>query len=916
MSSRVIFISHEQKLRFSPNVVRNQKYNVFTFIPCVLFEQFKQFLNFYFLIMAVSQFIPAIRVGYLSTYWGPLTFVIFVTLCREGFDDFRRHIRDREVNSCRYEKLTATDRRKVKSSQLQVGDLIVVHKNQRVPADMVLLRTSEKSGTCFIRTDQLDGETDWKLKVAYPASQHLDDDTTFQKLFSLNLQLYADKPQQDIHSFFGTIKYVSMIFLFSDFLRYPLIGVIIYTGSETRSALNTSQARSKIGRLDNEVNNLTKMLFVVVAVLALVMVCLKGFHGPWYLTYFRFVLLFSYIIPLSIRKLTSSLRVNLDMAKLVYSFLISRDKQIAGTLVRSSTIPEELGRISFLLCDKTGTLTQNNMAVEALVICNNVTPVTEESDNSSKSPFESTEATSYQASSPDEVALVSWANSMGLKLYSRDLHAITEEETKVITFFLKGADVVMKTKVCYNDWLEEECANLAREGLRTLVVAKSVLSDLEYEKFDVQYNQAKTSLMNRSMKIDAVMTSIERDMQLLCVTGVEDMLQTDVRVTLELLKNADIKVWMLTGDKLETALCIAKSSGIITRNQTVYTFDTVTNRTDARIELNNFSRKTGVAAVISGDSLKVLLCEYEEEFSELMSRSPAVVCCRCSPEQKAEIVRMLKKCHKTKLVAAVGDGGNDVSMIQAADAGIGIVGKEGKHASLAADFSINQFSFLGRLFLVHGRFCYKRSCSLAQFVIHRGLIISTMQAVFSCVFYFVSVSLYQGMLMVAYSTVYTMFPVFSLTMDQDVDDRIAMTYPEIYKELGKGRSLSLKTFFLWFLVSIYQGAVIMYGALVLFDADFIHIVSITFTSLILTELIMVALTVHKWHWAMGLAEVFSFLVYALSLLFLPSFFDIEFVRSAEFLWKTTAITAVSCVPLYVAKCLRIKCAPPIYTKLS
>ena len=167
----------------------------------------------------------------------------------------------------------------------------------------------------------------------------------------------------------------------------------------------------------------------------------------------------------------------------------------------------------------------------------------------------------------------------------------------------------------------------------------------------------------------------------------------------------------------------------------------------------------------------------------------------------------------------------------------------GKQASLAADFSINQFSYLSRLLLVHGRNSYKRSAALSQFVMHRGLIISVMQAIFSSIFYFASISLYQGFLLVGYGTVYTMFPVFSLVLDKDVRSEIALLYPELYKELSKGRSLSFKTFFLWVFISIYQGGAIMYGSFLLFDDDFIHVVSITFTSLILTELLMVALTV-------------------------------------------------------------------------
>lgn len=145
-------------------------------------------------------------------------------------------------------------------------------------------------------------------------------------------------------------------------------------------------------------------------------------------------------------------------------------------------------------------------------------------------------------------------------------------------------------------------------------------------------------------------------------------------------------------------------------------------------------------------------------------------------------------------------------MIQAADVGVGIVGKEGKQASLAADFSVTQFSFLTKLLLWHGRNSYRRSAKLAQFVIHRGLIISVMQAVFSSIFFFAPIALYQGWLMVGYATIYTMAPVFSLVLDRDVSEDLAIIYPELYKETTKGRALSYKTFFKWLMISVYQGS--------------------------------------------------------------------------------------------------------------
>ncbi|XP_025050851.1 probable phospholipid-transporting ATPase IIB isoform X3 [Alligator sinensis] len=688
------------------------------------------------------------------------------------------------------------------------------------------------------------------------------------------------------------------------------------------------------------------------------------------------------------------------MGKAAYGWMIMKDDNIPGTVVRTSTIPEELGRLVYLLTDKTGTLTQNEMifkrlhlgtvsygtdtmdeiqshiissysqmhsqssgnstsstpsrktqssapkvrksvssriheAVKAIALCHNVTPVyesrtgvTAETEYAEVDQDFSDENRTYQASSPDE-----------------------DESTGEITFYMKGADVAMSTIVQYNDWLEEECGNMAREGLRTLVVAKKSLTEEQYQDFENRYNQAKLSIHDRALKVAAVVESLEREMELLCLTGVEDQLQTDVRPTLEMLRNAGIKIWMLTGDKLETATCIAKSSHLVSRTQDVHIFRPVTNRGEAHLELNAFRRKHDCALVISGDSLEVCLKYYEHEFVELACQCPAVVCCRCSPTQKAHIVKLLQH-HTGKRTCAIGDGGNDVSMIQAADCGIGIEGKEGKQASLAADFSITQFKHIGRLLMVHGRNSYKRSAALGQFVMHRGLIISTMQctahgsilsnlvmlsfkmccllffkAVFSSVFYFASVPLYQGFLMVGYATIYTMFPVFSLVLDQDVKPEMALLYPELYKDLTKGRSLSFKTFFIWVLISIYQGGILMYGALLLFESEFVHVVAISFTALILTELLMVALTIRTWHWLMVVAEFLSLGCYVASLAFLNEYFgigrvsfgaflDVAFITTVTFLWKVSAITVVSCLPLYILKYLKRKFSPPSYSKLT
>ncbi|KAL9974886.1 hypothetical protein ACROYT_G011986 [Oculina patagonica] len=1018
MKPRTVVLGRESATqKFPRNVIRNQKYNIITFIPLTLYNQFKFFLNMYFLVVASSQFIPELRIGYLYTYWSPLAFVVFVTMCREAYDDFLRFKRDKEVNSSQYKKLTKKGIVSVPSSAIKVSDLIIVEKDQRVPADMVFLRTSEKNGACFLRTDQMDGETDWKLRLTVAPCQRLPCDAD---MLNISASVYAEKPQKDIHSFVGTftrydgerteipLSIEHTMWANTVIASGTAVGVVIYTGAETRSVMNTSNPETKFGLIDAEVNNLTKVLFIATMSLSLVLVSIKGYNGPWYRYFVRFILLFSYIIPLS-------LRVSLDLGKVVYSWMMIHDKDIPGTVVRSSTIPEELGRIGYLLSDKTGTLTENEMvfkrlhlgtvsfgtdsmeevishvnasydpssgtsskksaqgskvrrtvvtrvheAVKALALCHNVTPVNEDTETNEATRVRLDSVTSddsdveggnnrivtYQASSPDEVALVTWTESVGLTLVHRDISSMrlktpygqilvynilqifpfTSETKRMgiivrdmasgeITFYMKGADTVMSSIVQYNDWLEEECGNMAREGLRTLVVAKKVLTEDQYQEFEHRYNQAKLNINDRAAKVMDVQRTLEHDLELLCLTGVEDKLQIDVRPTLEMLRNGGIKIWMLTGDKLETATCIAQSSRLVARNQTIHTFKQISNRSEAHLELNSLRRKNDCALIIKGDSLEVCLRHYEHEFMELACQCPVVVCCRCSPQQKADIVKLLKK-HTGKRTCAIGDGGNDVSMIQAADAGVGIEGKEGRQASLAADFSITQFRYLGRLLVWHGRNSYKRSAALSQFVIHRGLIISVMQAVFSCVFYFASVSLFPGFLLIGYGTVYTMFPVFSLVLDEDVPSDIALIYPELYKDLSKGRSLSYKTFFVWILISIYQGGIIMFGGLLLFDQDFIHVVSITFTALILTELLMVALTIRTWHWLMLLAEVISLALYVGTLIVLRSYFDSKFLVSTEFLWKVVVITLVSCLPLYILKYLRRKYAPPSYSKLT
>lgn len=148
---------------------------------------------------------------------------------------------------------------------------------------------------------------------------------------------------------------------------------------------------------------------------------------------------------------------------------------------------------------------------------------------------------------------------------------VRENETGEITFVQKGADVVMAKIVQKNDWLDEECGNMAREGLRTLVVGRKRLSQEHYRRFDMRHKEAQLDMLDRNAAVaDVIASELELELELLALTGVEDKLQEDVKPTLELLRNAGLKIWMLTGDKIETATCIAMSSKLVARGQYIH----------------------------------------------------------------------------------------------------------------------------------------------------------------------------------------------------------------------------------------------------------------------------------------------------------------------------------------------------------
>jgi phospholipid-transporting ATPase len=359
----------------------------------------------------------------------------------------------------------------------------------------------------------------------------------------------------------------------------------------------------------------------------------------------------------------------------------------------------------------------------------------------------------YQAASPDEGALVEGAVTLGYKFTARKPRAVIievegrEQEYELlavcefnstrkrmstiyrcpdgkIRIYCKGADTVILERLNQNnphvDATLQHLEEYASEGLRTLCLAMREISEQEFQQWFAVFEKAGTTIGgNRADELDKAAELIEHDFYLLGATAIEDRLQDGVPETIHTLQQGGIKVWVLTGDRQETAINIGMSCKLLSEDMMLLivneetaaaTRDNIQKKLDAiRTQGDGTIETETLALVIDGKSLTFALeKDLEKLFLDLAVMCKAVICCRVSPLQKALVVKLVKKYQKDSILLAIGDGANDVSMIQAAHIGVGISGMEGLQAARSADVSIGQFRYLRKLLLVHGAWSYQR----------------------------------------------------------------------------------------------------------------------------------------------------------------------------------------------------------------
>nr|UJH94547.1 Dnf1 [Starmerella bombicola] len=473
----------------------------------------------------------------------------------------------------------------------------------------------------------------------------------------------------------------------------------------------------------------------------------------------------------------------------------------------------------------------------------------------------------FKAQSPDEAALVSTARDMGFALLERTRRGLLLDvrgqqiefpllnilefnstrkrmsaivkmpDTGKIFLICKGADSVIYSRLVpgAQEELRKTTAvhleEFANEGLRTLCIAQREISQKEYSEFSRQYDIAAAEIVDREHKLEEVCSKIERDMVLLGGTAIEDRLQEGVPRTIQLLGDGGIKLWVLTGDKVETAINIGFSCNLLTNDMQLLTIKVENNdkgSVPAQIDeflFRNFGMEgsfeeleaaksdhsvpiSPFAVIIDGDALKLALNPViRHKFLLLCKQCRAVLCCRVSPAQKASVVRMVRTSLDV-ITLSIGDGANDVAMIQEANVGIGIAGEEGRQAVMSSDYAIGQFRFLARLLLVHGRYSYRRLAEMIPNFFYKNIVFTLTLFWYGIFSDFDATYLYDYTYLMFFNLAFTSLPViFMGILDQDIPDRISLAVPQLYRRGILRKDFTERKFWLYMGEGFYQSFV-------------------------------------------------------------------------------------------------------------
>ncbi|KAK6486294.1 phospholipid-transporting ATPase IB-like [Huso huso] len=972
-AARTIYLNLPQQSKFCDNHVSTTKYGVLTFLPRFLYEQIRRAANAFFLFIALMQQIPDVSPTGRYTTLVPFLFILTVAGIKEIIEDYKRHKADNTVNKKKTTVLRNGVWQTVIWKQVAVGDIVKVTNGQHLPADMVIVSSSEPQAMCYIETSNLDGETNLKIR------QGLSQTASFQSqedLMAVTGKLECEGPNGHLYDFTGTLRLDNyspaplgpdLVLLRGAQLRNTqwVVGIVVYTGHDTKLMQNSTKAPLKRSNVERVTNMQILVLFCILLVMALVSAVGAALWNKehteedWYLfrsdtaqisnnfwyNLLTFIILYNNLIPIS-------LLVTLEVVKFTQALFINWDTEMyysetdTPAMARTSNLNEELGQVKYLFSDKTGTLTCNIMHFKKCTIAgityghfpdleaersmedfrhqpNSSHSSTEFDDPALIQNIEQNHVTApqiwefltllavchtvvpekdgdqiiYQASSPDEGALVKGAKGLGFVFTGRTPHSViidargaeqSYELLNVLEFsssrkrmsvivrtpsgklrlYCKGADNVIMERLGessqYKDLTLSHLEQFATEGLRTLCFAYADLTESSYQEWLQEYNRVSTILKDRAQKLEECYEIIEKDLLLLGATAIEDRLQSGVPETIATLMRADIKIWILTGDKQETAINIGYSCRLISHGMSLIILNEDSlDATRATLSQHcaslgeSLGKENEVALIIDGETLKYALSfEVRQSFLDLALSCKAVICCRVSPLQKSEIVDMVKK-HVNAITLAIGDGANDVGMIQTAHVGVGISGNEGMQATNSSDYSIAQFCYLEKLLLVHGAWSYNRVTKCILYCFYKNVVLYIIELWFAFVNGFSGQILFERWCIGLYNVIFTALPPFILGIfDRPCSQESMLRFPQLYKITQNADGFNTKVFWGHCINALLHSIILFWFPLKVLDhdsvfhnghaTDYLFVGNIVYTYVVVTVCLKAGLETTAW----------------------------------------------------------------------
>uniref|UniRef100_A0A8C5FUS8 Phospholipid-transporting ATPase n=1 Tax=Gadus morhua TaxID=8049 RepID=A0A8C5FUS8_GADMO len=986
-----------KKSKYSGNGIKTYKYNAITFIPLNLFEQFKRAANLYFLALLILQIIPEITTLPWYTTLVPLVLVLSITAIKDLADDLATNesIKPPCNRGCPLLSFQET-----KWMDMQVGDVVRLKKNDFVPADILMLSSSNPNSLCYVETAELDGETNLKFKLALKIT----DEKLQQEhqLAQFDAMIDCEEPNNRLDKFTGTMQWsrhsypvdLDNILLRGCKIRNTDVchGLVIFAG--TLVPTNTGLQQSVCGQVPQypQTQAYNHQIFALLILVALGLAIGHGFWYEqigslaWYLydgadqssVYRGFLSFWGYIIVLN-TMVPISLYVSVEVIRLGQSKFINWDLQMyyaekdTPAKARTTTLNEQLGQIEYIFSDKTGTLTQNIMAFKK---CNiggktygeNLSPWLVRDDGErplylvlqpvdfgwnqyadpkfefmdhslvacirSKQDQETLEFFKllslchtvmvehkegelvYQAASPDEGALVTAARNFGFVFLHRTQDTITIKEMDHeatyqmlalldfnsdrkrmsiilkfpdgrIRLYCKGADTVIYERLSPHSLHQETTQTsldiFANETLRTLCLCYKDISQAEWDEWSRKHTAASIATRDRDAALDQVYEQIENDLLMIGASAIEDKLQDGVPETIANLAKADIKIWVLTGDKKETAENIGFSCQLLTDNMKIHYGEDLdlSNRITFYCSSNSY-----VGFACSQPHLQIALDKsvpkcmsnigfdvnaWQVDFVDMACECEAVICCRVTPKQKANVVSLVKK-YKKAVTLSIGDGANDVNMIKTADIGVGISGQEGMQAVMSSDYAFAQFRYLERLLLVHGRWSYIRMCKFLRYFFFKNFAFTLVHFWFSFFNGFSAQVAYEDWFITLYNVCYSSLPVLLVgLMDQDVNDKLSLKFPKLYLPGQRGALFNFKKFFISLFHGIFVSLIIFfipYGAFLQTmgqdgeaPSDYQSFAVVTASSLIITVNLQISLETSYWTFVNCFAVLCSMAIY-------------------------------------------------------